>query len=128
MAQVALRLGDLVGVVGEGVVDAAAVDVQVLPQVLHGDAELIARVAALKPGEGAVDQEVFAAQREKFRKAMGNDLNTSLGVTALYDALKYPFSSSRETVRNSPLLLLILPELVLRWSTCIQKLHHLCPK
>ena len=50
--------------------------------------KLIARVAALKPGEGAVDQEVFAAQREKFRKAMGNDLNTSLGVTALYDALK----------------------------------------
>ena len=50
--------------------------------------KLIARAAALKPGEGAVDQEVFAAQREKFRKAMGNDLNTSLGVTALYDALK----------------------------------------
>ena len=50
--------------------------------------KLIARAAALKPGEGAVDREVFAAQREKFRKAMGNDLNTSLGVTALYDALK----------------------------------------
>ena len=31
---------------------------------------------------------MFAAQREKFGKAMGNDLNTSLGVTALYDALK----------------------------------------
>ena len=27
-------------------------------------------------------------QKEKFRKALGNDLNTSLGITALYDALK----------------------------------------
>ena len=50
--------------------------------------KLIARIAALTPGDGAVDQEVFGAQREKFRKALGNDLNTSLGVTALYDALK----------------------------------------
>ena len=37
VAQVRLRLGDLVGMVGESVVDAAAVDVQVLPQILHGD-------------------------------------------------------------------------------------------
>ena len=51
--------------------------------------KLIARIAALTPG-GEVDHEVFQAQREKFRKAMGNDLNTSLGVTALYDALKAP--------------------------------------
>ena len=50
--------------------------------------KLIARIAALTPGDGAVDQEIFGAQREKFRKALGNDLNTSLGVTALYDALK----------------------------------------
>ena len=50
--------------------------------------KLIARIAALKPGDGTVDQAVFAEQKEKFRKAMGNDLNTSLGVTALYDALK----------------------------------------
>ena len=50
--------------------------------------KLIARVAALKPGDGEVDQTVFDQQKEKFRKAMGNDLNTSLGVTALYDALK----------------------------------------
>ena len=50
--------------------------------------KLIARIAALKPGDGEVDQTVFDQQKEKFRKAMGNDLNTSLGVTALYDALK----------------------------------------
>ncbi len=38
VAQVGLALGDLVGVVGEGVVDAAAVQVQVLAVVLQGDA------------------------------------------------------------------------------------------
>ena len=50
--------------------------------------KLIARIAALQPGKGEVDQAVFDQQKEKFRKAMGNDLNTSLGITALYDALK----------------------------------------
>ena len=50
--------------------------------------KLIAKIAALTPGNGSVDQAVFDEQKEKFRKAMGNDLNTSLGITALYDALK----------------------------------------
>ena len=50
--------------------------------------KLIAKIAALTPGSGSVDQAVFDEQKEKFRKAMGNDLNTSLGITALYDALK----------------------------------------
>ena len=50
--------------------------------------KLIAKIAALTPGGGAVDQAVFDQQKEKFRKALGNDLNTSLAVTALYDALK----------------------------------------
>ena len=50
--------------------------------------KLIARIAALKPDDGEIDREAFDVQKEKFRKAMGNDLNTSLGVTALYDVLK----------------------------------------
>ena len=50
--------------------------------------KLINRVAALKAENGPVDQAVVEVQREKFRKAMGNDLNTSLGITALYDVLK----------------------------------------
>ena len=50
--------------------------------------KLIARIAGLKPGDGPVDEEVFAAQTEKFKGAMDNDLNTSLAVTCLYDALK----------------------------------------
>ena len=50
--------------------------------------KLIARIAALKPGDGEVDQTVFDQQKEKFRKAMGNDLNTSMAATAVFDALK----------------------------------------
>ena len=49
--------------------------------------KLINRIAALKE-EGEVDAEVFYAYREKFKEQMGNDLNTSMGVTALYDVLK----------------------------------------
>ena len=50
--------------------------------------KLIARVAALKPDDGAVDGAVVEAYRQKFINAVGNDLNTSLGITAVYDALK----------------------------------------
>ena len=51
--------------------------------------KLIAKIAALKPGEDAFDEAAAAALREKFHKALGNDLNTSLAITALYDVLKY---------------------------------------
>ncbi len=51
--------------------------------------KLIAKIAALQPGEGeAVDEAALAAQQAKFRKALDNDLNTSLAITAIYDALK----------------------------------------
>ena len=51
--------------------------------------KLIARVAALKadPAE-AVDEAALASLREGFTRALDNDLNTSLAVTALYDVLK----------------------------------------
>ena len=49
--------------------------------------KLIARIATLD-GNGEVDAEVFAAQKERFVKALDNDLNTSLAVTAVYDVLK----------------------------------------
>ena len=52
--------------------------------------KLVARIAALQPEPGeTVDEEAAAALRGKFNDALGNDLNTSLGVTVLYDALKY---------------------------------------
>ena len=49
--------------------------------------KLIAKIAALTPG-GEVDGESLNALRERFIGALDNDLNTSLAVTALYDALK----------------------------------------
>ena len=51
--------------------------------------KLIAKVAALKPGDGELDEEAMTALRAKFTAALDNDLNTSLGVTSLYDVLKY---------------------------------------
>lgn len=52
--------------------------------------KLVARIAALQPEPGETfDEEAAAALRGKFDDALGNDLNTSLGVTVLYDVLKY---------------------------------------
>ena len=51
--------------------------------------KLIAKIAALKPGEGQIEQEAVDALRAKFKAALDNDLNTSLAVTCLYDVLKY---------------------------------------
>ena len=51
--------------------------------------KLVARVAALKcGGDGPVDEAAAARYRAAFVEALGNDLNTSLGVTCLYDVLK----------------------------------------
>ena len=50
--------------------------------------KLVARVAALKPDGGEVDEAALAALKARFAEALDNDLNTSLAVTALYDALK----------------------------------------
>ncbi len=50
--------------------------------------KLAARLAALDPQDGPVDQAVLAELKEKFKKAMDNDLNTPNGVTTLYDILK----------------------------------------
>ena len=51
--------------------------------------KLIAKIAALTPAAGeSVDADVVAALRAQFVAALDNDLNTSLGITALYDVLK----------------------------------------
>ena len=50
--------------------------------------KLIKRIAALKESDGPVDETVAAEFKEKFEQQVGNDLNTSMGVTALYDVLK----------------------------------------
>ncbi|WP_300135855.1 cysteine--tRNA ligase [uncultured Oscillibacter sp.] len=50
--------------------------------------KLIGRIAALDPEAGPVDEEAMKPYQEKFGQQMGNDLNTSMGVTALFDVLK----------------------------------------
>jgi len=50
--------------------------------------KLVGKVAALDPKDGAVDEAAVAKVKEDFIAAVGNDLNTSLGVTALYNILK----------------------------------------
>jgi len=50
--------------------------------------KMIAKIAALKPGENEVDKAVFDEYKAKFIDAVGNDLNTALAVTAVYDVLK----------------------------------------
>ena len=49
--------------------------------------KLVAKIASLKD-DGAIDDSAFAEQKAGFIKALDNDLNTSLAVTAIYDALK----------------------------------------
>ena len=49
--------------------------------------KLIKRIAELKE-DGAVDESVKAEYEGKFRDAISNDLNTSMAITVLYDALK----------------------------------------
>ncbi len=50
--------------------------------------KLLKKIAALDENDGELDGAVFNEYKAKFNKVMGNDLNTSLGVTALYDVLK----------------------------------------
>ncbi len=52
--------------------------------------KMVQKIAALKPDDTtSVDQAAFDALKQKFLTALGNDLNTSLAITAVYDVLKY---------------------------------------
>ena len=50
--------------------------------------KLAAKIALLKPDDGELDEAAMEQLRASFREGMDNDLNTSLGVTTLYDVLK----------------------------------------
>lgn len=50
--------------------------------------KLIKRVAALKADNNSVDKMALAEYENKFRTSLSNDLNTSMGITAIYDVLK----------------------------------------
>ena len=49
--------------------------------------KLVSKIAAVA-SEGEVDETALSELKAKFSKAMDNDLNTSMGVTVLYDVLK----------------------------------------
>ena len=49
--------------------------------------KLVLKIAALRE-DGEVDTVAAAPLQQQFKAAMDNDLNTSLGITALYDVLK----------------------------------------
>ncbi len=55
--------------------------------------KLVSRIAALSK-DGEPDLESAQPFREKFSQALGNDLNTSLGITVLYDLLKSNLSDA----------------------------------
>ncbi|MBQ6935435.1 MAG: cysteine--tRNA ligase, partial [Clostridia bacterium] len=51
--------------------------------------KLLAKIAALKDDENEkIDENAVKELTEKFKAALDNDINTSLGVTVLYDVLK----------------------------------------
>ncbi len=55
--------------------------------------KLVARIVPLLGGEGELDEAAFESLKKSFTDAMDNDLNTSLGITALYDVLKADISA-----------------------------------
>ena len=57
VAKVAFGLGDFVGVMREGIVDAAAVNIEVLAEVLHGDAGALDVPAGIANAPGRIPLE-----------------------------------------------------------------------
>ncbi|MBQ4569725.1 MAG: cysteine--tRNA ligase [Ruminococcus sp.] len=55
--------------------------------------KLISRISSLK-AEGEADTAKAQEYIAKFKEAVGNDLNTSLGLTCLYDVLKAPLDDT----------------------------------
>ncbi|MCM1245319.1 MAG: cysteine--tRNA ligase [Roseburia sp.] len=55
--------------------------------------KLMKRIQAV-PEEGTVDKALTEEYREKFAEAVGNDINTSMGLTVLYDVLKADISGA----------------------------------
>lgn len=56
--------------------------------------KLISRIAQLKEAESATDAIAMAPYQQTFADALGNDLNTAVGVTCLYDVLKADLSDA----------------------------------
>lgn len=56
--------------------------------------KLLSKIKTIKDNnEGTLNQESISKYKKQFEEALGNDLNTSLAVTALYDVLKSDISN-----------------------------------
>lgn len=60
---------------------------EVMDNVAAAYSKLLNKISELKD-EGSVDKDKFAAFDQKFRDAIGNDLNTSMAITCIYDVLR----------------------------------------
>lgn len=60
---------------------------EVMDQMTGAYQKLVKRIAALKE-DGQIQQDRFDQYREKFEAALCSDMNTSMGITVLYDLLK----------------------------------------
>lgn len=57
--------------------------------------KLTERVALLLPErDGEIEKDVYDLLKNKFEQALGDDLNTSMAITAIYDVLKYPTNAA----------------------------------
>ena len=56
--------------------------------------KLIARIASIGDDKAQGEDEKLAALKERFDKALGNDLNTAEGLTVIYDILKADISGA----------------------------------
>jgi cysteinyl-tRNA synthetase len=66
---------------------------EVMDNVATAYDKLLKAVAKLQP-QGEVDPEKFAEYKNKFLDAIGNDMNTSMGITVLYETLKADISDA----------------------------------
>lgn len=60
---------------------------EALSQAANAYKKLKNKIAALSD-EGSVDESIVKEYHEKFAEAVGNDLNTAMGITLIYDVLK----------------------------------------
>lgn len=59
--------------------------------------KLIAKVAAINPDDGEVDKNVFDEYKKRFCDAVGSDLNTSNGITEIYNVFKAKTNGATKT-------------------------------
>ncbi len=77
--------------------------------------KLMKRIKAIAE-EGTVDDETVKEYRSKFAEAVGNDMNTSMGLTILYDVLKADVSGATKRAIIKALDEVLSLELMKAWE------------